>query len=215
MSEEHPNVTVAKFSFKQAIIVALITGITTISGTLLTLKSSKASDQGIVKANPKESISLKTCKEEKKRIEQELEASISYSSLADISDKYFSGNSSEQEIKNTIRQLVENANLYENDSKHFMHKLFRLKKLMLSNGGNINVRISSANREACMLIQDLLKGIEYYRGTVDGNVESTREAVENFQKSLNRYTEGYFPEQNIGIVGKKTFNAILEHYERS
>ena len=211
MSEEHPNVTVAKFNYKQAIVVALITGITTIGGTFLTLKSSK----GTSGPSPKAQAEPQGCVEEVDKLKSELSQSLSFTSLTDISTKYFNERSSQQEVKNSIRDLVANADLYEEDSKHFMHKLFRLKKLMLANGGNINTRISSANKEACVLIQDLLKGIEYYRGNVDGNVDSTRDAVEAFQRKLNHFTEGYFPEQNIGIVGRKTFNAILERYERS
>ena len=212
MSEEHPNVTVAKFNFKQAIVVAIITGVTTIGGTFLTLKSSKGEDK-----EPTSNTQAETqaCLQEVDKMKGQLESSLSFTSLTDISSKYFSEESSQQEMKRSIRELVENADLYEKDSQHFMHKLFRLKKLMLANGGNINTRISSTNKEACELIQDLLKGIEYYRGSIDGNAESTRDAVEAFQRKLNHFTEGYFPEQNLGIVGRKTFNAILEHYERS
>ncbi|MEO1254263.1 MAG: peptidoglycan-binding domain-containing protein [Bacteroidota bacterium] len=216
MSEEHPNVTVAKFNFKQAIVVALITGITTIGGTFLTLKSSRPSKNSKPQESQAVAGSTNSCDQEVNKLKAQLNNStITFSSLADISEKHFSSNSSQQEVKKAIRELVNNANQYEDDSRHFMHKLFRLKKLMLENGGNVNVRINYANKEACILIQDLLKGIEYYKGSIDGNVESTREAVERFQKNLNRYTEGYFPENNIGIVGRKTFNAILEHYERS
>ncbi len=212
MSEEHPNVTVAKFNFKQAIVVAIITGVTTIGGTYLTLKSSKGE-----KKEPylNDKAEAQACLQQIDKMKLDLERSLSFTSLTDISSKYFSEQYSQQEIKNAIKKLVSNADLYEKDSMHFMHKLFRLKKLMLANGGNINTRISSANKEACMLIQDLLKGIEHYRGSIDGNVESTRSAVETFQRKLNHFTEGYFPEQNIGIVGRKTFNAILERYERS
>jgi len=212
MSNEDPNVTVAKFSFKQAIIVAAITGATTLGGTMLTMRSNDNGDTN--ERPPSKSEALATCQEKNDDLNERLDASISFSSLADLSNKYFSSDADSREIKGTIRSLIQNAERYEKDSDHFMHKLFRLKKLMLANGGNINVRVSNANPEACKLIQDLLKGVEYYKGSVDGNVASTREAVEKFQKTLNRYTEGYFAEQNIGIVGRKTFNAILEHYEK-
>ncbi|WP_425393075.1 peptidoglycan-binding domain-containing protein [Ekhidna sp.] len=212
MANEDPNITVARFNFKQAIIVAAITGITTLGGTLLTLKSGNNNTDS---TPPDREQELVKCKEENDQLRTTLSQSISFTSLSDISNNHFNQSLDKEEVKSVIRKLVAASDRYENDSKHYMHKLFRLKKLMLSNGGNINVRVSSANQEACKLIQDLLKGIEYYRGTVDGNVESTREAVERFQNTLNNYTPGYFEEKNIGIVGKKTFNAILEHYERS
>lgn len=211
MSTEDPNVTVAKFSFKQAIIVAAITGATTLGGTLLTMKSANAGESP--EKDPTEALS--ECEARNDQLAGQLEAAVAISSLSDISDTHFAADATADEVKSTVRALVNNANQYERDSKHFMHKLFRLKKLMLANGGNINVRVSNANPEACKLIQDLLKGIEYYRGTLDGNVESTRQAVEEFQRNQNRFTPDYFEERNIGIVGKKTFNAILEHYERS
>lgn len=212
MSED-PNVTVAKFSFKQAIIVAAITGATTLGGTLLTQRSNNSNGGDSVKEEG--SSALAACQEQNEKLSEELKESISFSSLTDISNTHFQPRDAEEEIKNSIRSLVQRADEYAEDSNHFTYKLFKLKKLMLINGGNINVRISSANKEACVLIQDLLKGIEYYKGTVDGNVESTREAVEKFQRTLNQFTEGYFEERNIGIVGKKTFNAILERYEKN
>ena len=210
MSAEDPNITVAKFSFKQAIVVAVITGATTLGGTFLTMKS--GSKPEVSESKP---AVEKACAEETKQLKEELSATISFSSLADISNKHFGQSSDEATVKNSIRSLVSKANELEENQKHFTNKMFRLKKLMLTNGGNINVRISSANVEACRLIQDLLKGIESYRGTIDGNVESTREAVASFQRKLNQYTPGYFAEKNIGIVGKKTFNAILERYEKN
>lgn len=209
MSED-PNITVARFNFKQAIIVAIITGATTLGGTLLTMKSGQSDV-----IQPSINDDLEDCRKEVNELAGTLNNAISFSSLRDISNSHFSAESDKQEIKRIIRELVNTTELYKKDSQHYMHKLFRLKKLMLENGGNINVRVSNANQEACRLIQDLLKGIEYYKGSIDGNVESTRVAVEEFQKKLNNYTPDYFEEQNIGIVGKKTFNAILQHYERS
>ncbi|SNS93366.1 hypothetical protein SAMN05421640_1681 [Ekhidna lutea] len=206
---EDPNITVARFNFKQAIVVAIITGLTTLGGTLLTMQSGKSDD------TPDFNNDLEDCQEQLQQASASLENAITISSLRDISNIYFGQDANEQAVKNTIRELISTSELYKKDSQHYMHKLFRLKKLMLANGGNINVRVSNANKEACGLIQDLLKGIEYYKGSIDGNVESTRVAVEDFQKKLNNFTPGYFEEQNIGIVGKKTFNAILEHYERS
>ena len=212
MANEDPNVTVAKFSFKQAILVAAITGATTLGGAFLTMKS--GNDNGSTQP-PDAEDSQAACKEEVSDLKRSLQSSISFSSLADISSIHFTADSDKTKVRESIRSLVKTSEAYNRDSQHYMHKLFRLKKLMLANGGNINVRVSNANQEACSLIQDLLKGIEYYRGNIDGNIESTRAAVEHFQKSLNNYTPDYFSEKNIGIVGKKTFNAIMEHYERN
>lgn len=212
MANEDPNVTVAKFSFKQAIVVAAITGATTLGGTMLTMKSS--SNDSSNNDNSDQKV-VEDCQDEISSLKSTLNSSITISSLADISNSHFNSEAEKKDVKEKIRELIKTSEQYKKDSQHYMHKLFRLKKLMLANGGNINVRVSNANQEACKLIQDLLKGIEYYRGTADGNVESTRAAVEDFQKTLNSYTPGYFPEKNIGIVGKKTFNAIMEHYEKS
>lgn len=213
MSNEDPNVTVAKFSFKQAIVVAAITGITTLGGAFLTMKSGSSSEDS--KDSDSKSVADEACAEEAKQLKADLGATISFSSLADISNRHFGQSDDKSSVKNSLRSLVVKANELEENQKHFTNKLFRLKKLMLTNGGNINVRVSSVNVEACRLIQDLLKGLESYRGTIDGNVESTREAVESFQRKLNQYTPEYFAEKNIGIVGKKTFNAILERYEKN
>ncbi|WP_420317496.1 peptidoglycan-binding domain-containing protein [Ekhidna sp.] len=212
MANEDPNVTVARFNYKQAIVVAVITGATTLGGTLLSIKSSSANSDPSPGQNGQE---LANCKTENERLRTSLTNSLSFSSLQDISSNYFDDSLDKNQFKEVVRNLVSTTEQYRKNSQHYMHKLFRLKKLMLANGGNINVRVSNANQEACSLIQDLLKGIEYYRGSVDGNVESTRDAVEKFQSSLNNFTPGYFEEKNIGIVGKKTFLAIMEHYERN
>ncbi|MEP0984554.1 peptidoglycan-binding domain-containing protein [Ekhidna sp.] len=212
MANEDPNVTVARFSFKQAIVVAAITGTTTLGGTLLTMRSGGDDSEG---SSPEQITENDGCEDEINSLKSSLNKSITFSSLSDISNSHFNSGAEKRDVKEKIRELIQVSELYKKDSQHYMHKLFRLKKLMLANGGNINVRVSNANPEACRLIQDLLKGIEYYRGTADGNVESTRAAVEDFQHTLNSYTPGYFAEKNIGIVGKKTFNAIMEHYEKS
>ncbi|MEP5611894.1 MAG: peptidoglycan-binding domain-containing protein [Cyclobacteriaceae bacterium] len=204
-SQEDPNVTVARFSFKQAIMVTVITGSTTLGGTVLTMNFTDTSQELV--AQP--------CEEEIKPLREQLDRSISFSSLSKISRTNFDGKMTSEQVERTIQLITDKTKIYEEERTHFTGKLFRLKRLMLLNGGNINVRISSANQEACFLIQDLLRGIEYYKGGVDGNVTTTRAAVENFQKSLNRFTPDYFEEKNLGIVGKKTFNAILERYEKN
>lgn len=213
MSKEDPNVVVAKFSFKQAIVVAAITGATTLGGAFLTMKagtgSNDSQDSDNIEANET------ACAEANSKLKEELATTISFSSLSDISNKHFGLSTDEASIKESLRTLIVKANQLEENQQHFTNKLFRLKKLMLTNGGNINVRVSNADIEACRLMQDLLKGIEFYKGTIDGNVESTREAVESFQRTLNQYTPEYFAEKNIGIFGKKTFAAVLERYEKN
>ncbi|MEQ9403310.1 MAG: peptidoglycan-binding domain-containing protein [Cyclobacteriaceae bacterium] len=206
MANEDPNITVARFSYKQAIIVAAITASTTLGGTLL---SSGSDSNGV------DSEDVLACENENQQLKGSLAKSISFASLESIDSDRFSTDEGKEEVKNDIELLVDKIEQYEKERNHFTGKLFRLKKLMLSNGGNINVRIPSANPESCKLIQDLLMGIEYYNGSIDGNVAGTRAAVESFQMKLNQFTPGYFEEKNIGIVGRKTFNAILERYEKN
>ncbi|MEQ9009245.1 MAG: hypothetical protein RLP12_15285, partial [Ekhidna sp.] len=170
MANEDPNVTVARFNYKQAIVVAAITGATTLGGTWLTLKPGEDSEND----SSATSSEFADCQQENSNLKASLENSLSFTSLTDISNTHFSNGLNKEEVKGVIRQLISTSQQYEKDSQHYMHKLFRLKKHMLTNGGNINVRVSNANQEACSLIQDLLKGIEYYKGSIDGNVESTR-----------------------------------------
>jgi hypothetical protein len=100
------------------------------------------------------------------------------------------------------------------DREHYTYRMYRLKKIMLNNPRrNINARIDGTDPEAFMLIQQLLQGIEYYKGPVDGDRLKTYFAISKFQKEMNNYTPGYFNPDNYGIFGNASLMAVMDIYE--
>jgi hypothetical protein len=111
--------------------------------------------------------------------------------------------------------LIHYADAHLEDRKHYTYRMFRLKKIMLNMPRrNINTRIEGTDPEALRLIQQLLKGIEYYQGPVDGDRLKTYFAVRKLQESINNYTPGYFNPDNYGIFGNATLTAVIQMYEK-
>ena len=80
--------------------------------------------------------------------------------------------------------------------------------------GNINTRIDGDDVSTYILIQKILKNIQFYSGSVTGDRQLTYLALKGFQLKLNEATENYFEESNLGILGNKSYIALMEYYEQ-
>ena len=200
--------TSAKINFKQAIIVAIITSITTIIVTLISTSGNKSSN-----------TTTETCLGYKSDIEElksELNHSISAENLSDISNTFFRASDNVTFLKDSLRRVVSLAETHLEDRQHYAYNLFLLKKVLLSKPrGNINTRIDNDDQSTYALIQKILRDIQFYTGPISGNRIETSDALKAFQVQLNNVTEDYFEESNLGILGNKTYIALMEYYERT
>jgi len=200
------NDSSAKINFKQAIIVALITSVTTIVVTLISTSGHKT-DQT-------EDCAVYT--EKIQELNRELDISVSAENLSDISNIFFRKLDKKEVLKDSLRNVVLLAGAHLEDRKHYAYNLFLLKKVLLSKPrGNINTRIDNDDASTYALIQQILKNIQFYSGSVTGNRQDTYLALRGFQLTLNESTENYFEESNFGILGNKTYIALMEYYEQA
>jgi hypothetical protein len=150
-------------NLKPVIIAAIITAVTSV---VLAIFSTGSVTQGL-ETNELPPAAIKRLPDEDtiNRLRSELSRSVSATALHDLSDTYFSKNAGPAAIKDSIRMLINYANAHLADREHYTYRMYRLKKIMLNNPRrNINARIDGTDPEAFMLIQQLLQGIEYYKG---------------------------------------------------
>jgi hypothetical protein len=196
-------------NLKPVIIAAIITAATSV--VLAIFSTGNVTRE--LEANELPPAVIKTLPDEEtiNRLRTELSRSVSATALHDLSDTYFSKNAGPAAIKDSIRMLINYANAHLADREHYTYRMYRLKKIMLNNPRrNINARIDGTNPEAFMLIQQLLQGIEYYKGPIDGDRLKTYLAVRQFQEVMNSYTPGYFNPDNYGIFGNASLMAVMD-----
>jgi hypothetical protein len=197
----------ARINFKQAIIVALITSLTTIIVTLISTGGNKSNQNS-------QSLDCDLYREKIEELNAELDISVSAENLSDISNTFFNKVDSEQVLKDSTRNVVLLTQTHLNDKKHYTYNLCLLKKILLNKPrGNINTRIESDDVGTYALIQQILKNIYFYAGPVSGNRQDTYMELRGFQLKLNEATKNYFEESNLGILGNKTYIALMEYYE--
>lgn len=209
----------ARMNYKQAIIVAVITSITSIVVTLISTGTFSRAHSKMDEANLLASIPDTNCpglEDQVERLRSRVSASIPLPTLFDMSDRFFVRNADIDAYKDSLRSLIRYAEAHLHDRDHYLYQLFALKKIMLNQPNrNINTRVGGVDAETYKMIQSMLKDIEYYQGPVDGDRISTRQAVVAFQRRLNEMTPGYIAERNYGIFGNSTLNAIASIYEKS
>lgn len=198
----------ARINFKQAIIVAIITSVTTIVVTLISTKGNKKDDPVSENCTP--------YIEKVDELKAEMEKMLSAENLSDISNVFFKKGDKEHALKDSLRNVVRLANRHLEDQNHYAYNLFLLKKLLLKKArGNINTRIEGDGDATYKLIQKILKNIEFYTGELTGDRQDTYLALKKFQLKRNEATPDYFEENNLGILGNKTYIALMEYYEQS
>lgn len=199
----------AKINFKQAIIVALITSITTIIVTLISTKGSSPSVQS-------NNIDCSSYENEIKELKVELGNTISAENLSDISSRFFKKQDKKQELKDSLKIVVSMAENQLEEMKHYAYDFFSLKKILISKPkGNINTRIDDDNISTYIIIQKILKNIQFYTGPLTGDRLETKLALMKFQEKQNSITNNYINEDDYGILGNQTYIALLEQFKHS
>lgn len=147
--------------------------------------------------------------------ESHKENSVSTSDLrTSISETYFNTSLSKNQLLIKIRELFKFMKDIKEDETHYSYKLFKIEKLMSRYGNPIDTNIIGEKKEeAYKIIQDLLRGIHYYRGLINGDRQSTYEAVRKFQKEFNNKSrEEIFNPDDFGIFGYRTLEAVRSNY---
>ena len=200
----------ARINFKQAIIVALITSITTISVTLISTKGSSPSVQSNIS-------DCSSCENEINKLKVELDNTISAENLSDISSRFFKKQDKKQELKDSLKIVVSMAENHLEEKKHYAYDFFSLKKILISKPkGNINTRIDDGDDiSTFIIIQKILKNIQFYTGPLTGDRLETKLALMKFQEKQNSITNNYINEDDYGILGNQTYIALLEQFKHS
>lgn len=206
MSEHNENI--AKLNYKQAIIVAVITAVSTILVTLISSGFFGKKSEEIVEQD------CAFFEKQIEKLEEQKAAALPINTLTAMSDKYFDRSGRLEAVLDSLRNLINYSNTLMEHRSHYTYKLFVIKKIMLKNPrGYINTRINNDARETYTIIQEILKELEYYDGNIDGDQQMTRTALESFQQKVNALDSGYFNPRDYGIFGNKTLVAVRNLYE--
>ena len=211
-SDHSPEHRAARLNYKQAIIVALITAVTSIAVTLISsgVFDKAASDQG----PPADGGVCDRQETEIKALETQLGLTLNAEDLYGLSNRYFTHDAAKLSLKDSIRELVDQAEEWAIQKRHYTYRLFQIKKTMLNKPRrNINTRIDDDPPSTYKLIQQILKEIEYYKGAIDGDRMETYQALRSFQEAQRQYDTINFKPTYYGIFGNATLTAIMQLYD--
>ncbi len=144
-----------------------------------------------------------------------MSSTVSTSDLSLISDTYFKEAATREETLSAITQVVRDAERVASHRNHYAHQLFELELMIPHFGNNIPTgRRDEAMRDAYSAIQELLQGIRFYQGPINGDQETTRQALVSFQQDFNQKAgqEIFDPDHEFGFFGYRTLEAVRSTY---
>lgn len=151
-------------------------------------------------------------------LQDKLNSSISSMELCSFLEVSFDENLDKKQFKLKINELLKQADELEQCQSHYAFNLFKIETKMPDYGNSIDTRINisgKARKEVYETIQIILRGINFYRRPIDGDQQSTYEAVKGFQEAINeREGSVYFNPDNFGVFGNRTLEAIRIEYRR-
>lgn len=201
-----PESSTTKIAAWQAVIIALITSITSIVVTYMTTRTEPTDTPVEYNDGPIGHNSDCTGLNDR---QSELAESLKASDLYLMNGDVFEAGFSKPEIVEAIRRLLGDRSKLEDHKTHYLFDVYLMQRILLERPRhNINTR-TNENDEAYPVIQRMLRGLNKYVGPIDGNRVSTNQALERFQKELNTYTAGFISEENYGIFGNRTLQAII------
>lgn len=141
---------------------------------------------------------------------------ISASELSMISGKHFDSKLSKDQIIDNIKELVKKLKDIESLESNFYFKLVKLELLIPKYGKYIDTKISvkdTDRKEAYERIQSILQDIGFYKGSIDGDQQSTYNTLRDFQMEYNRRAKKQIlSSEDFGIFGYGTLEAIRSTY---
>ena len=147
-------------------------------------------------------------------LQRQLSQSLTPETLYDLSHEFFQREASLEESKDDLRRLIGLGNGALEDQQHYLYNLYLLKRTLNEKAVRfIDTSSESDTPSTYTAIQKVLKSIGYFSGEINGNRADAREALIKFQKESNQRDSGYFNENQYGVFGNKTIDAI-ENYVR-
>jgi len=143
-----------------------------------------------------------------------LSSSVPMSELAPIL-----GVKSTAEALGEIRRLAVATCNDKTTENNLLFKLYQLETIIPDFGKSITTRYDSGNdrTKAFVLIQEILRELTFYDGSLDGDQKKTNEAVIKFQENFNSKLGKLNADQkiqNLGAVGYKTLEAMRSAYRQ-
>lgn len=151
-------------------------------------------------------------------LQGKLNSYISPMELCSFLEISFDKNLDKEQFKLKINKLLRQAEELKQCKSHYAFNLFKIETKMPDYGNSINTKIDirgKDRKEVYEIIQVILRGIDFYRRPIDGDQQSTYEAIKGFQEAINK-REGkvYFNPDNFGVFGNQTLEAIRIEYRR-
>lgn len=118
-----------------------------------------------------------------------------------------------------IREMSSASGKVDLADKNLLYKLYRLETIIPEFGKSISTKYSDGDKRtnAFILIQDILRELDFYQGESDGDQIKTNKAVVDFQSSFNQRINSQNASQKIkelGSVGYKTLEAMRSAYRQ-
>lgn len=118
-----------------------------------------------------------------------------------------------------IRELSSSFGKENIADKNLLYKLYRLETIIPYFGKSISTKYSDGDKRtnAFVLIQDIMRELDFYQGESDGDQIKTNKAVINFQNGFNKKLGSQNTSQKIkelGSVGYKTLEAMRSAYRQ-
>ena len=165
---------------------------------------------------------IASCDDQKRVLQQERDARLAVSDFRVISAAYFETVSTRGEVLTTVGDLIKEweglASNEQQNEAHYAYKLFKLEKTIPTYGAYIDTRILNSNgslTDVYALIQQILQGIRFYEGEVNGDQQLTYEALVKFQQTYNaREQEHKIPQEDLGLFGYRTLELVRNTYRR-
>jgi len=147
-------------------------------------------------------------------LQDQLSQSLTPETLYDLSHEFFKREASLEESKDDLRRLIGLGTGALEDQQHYLYNLYLLKRTLNEKAVRfIDTSSENDTPSTYTAIQKVLRSIGYFPGEVNGNRADAREALIKFQKETNQRDSGYFNENQYGVFGNKTIDAI-ENYVR-
>ena len=206
MDEHAHKEKLANINYKQVILVAIITAVSSITVTLIS--SGVLSKDENTTHRPIQ-VDCDNYKEENKVLKSELAAAIPTGTLQDMSSRFFPKGGNPEVMKDSIKILLEYSSQLLKHQSHYSFKLFLVQRIMLNKPrANINTRINNDPSETYKIIQGILQDAGSYSGVVNGVRLDTYLALKKFQETINQTDSVYFNPDNYGIFGYKSLEVI-------
>ena len=147
-------------------------------------------------------------------LEVDKEFTIDINEIASNFEPYFKDDSTKKHFFSTIRQLINKREDLKRYKSYYAFKLFDMELEIPKYGKSISTSLKDeSRRDVYKKIQEILQGIDFYQGAIDGDQTQTYNALVKFQEAINTQQKNtIFQPSAYGHFGYRTLEAIRSHY---